>query len=287
MSRPPVAGAGLPLDELRLRADRRLVVWLLAALTVPVAFFAWLDLAGGAAGAAPAWARVVARLLSLAVPLAGLVMVSRARTRDAFARATFAIALAAVPILLVMLWQMPAGGTFPTGPMVMLLFIMYGALATTSVRQVVPALLLTAGLVVIRLWWLDAGPVRALFSDFVVLAFVNVTGIAIVRTRMALQREVSESWRAVHRALESEQDALVRERAARDAEAAARHDLTRLEGLITICSNCKKVQVGADAWQQIEAYVRDHSDVEFSHGICPSCARALYPEYAESDGEKQ
>ena len=61
----------------------------------------------------------------------------------------------------------------------------------------------------------------------------------------------------------------------------------RLEGLITICSNCKKVQVGADAWQQVEAYVRDHSHVEFSHGICPSCARALYPEYTGAEGGKE
>ena len=44
-----------------------------------------------------------------------------------------------------------------------------------------------------------------------------------------------------------------------------------LKGLIPICSHCKRVRDDAGFWQQVEAYVRDRSEAQFSHGICPSC----------------
>ncbi|HEY3286353.1 MAG TPA: hypothetical protein VGJ96_04435 [Gemmatimonadaceae bacterium] len=47
--------------------------------------------------------------------------------------------------------------------------------------------------------------------------------------------------------------------------------VSRLEGILSICSYCKKVRTSDDAWQQVEHYVTDHSDVVFSHGICPAC----------------
>lgn len=52
-----------------------------------------------------------------------------------------------------------------------------------------------------------------------------------------------------------------------------------LGGLLPICASCKKIRDDKGYWQQIEAYIRDHSEAEFSHGICPECARTLYPEY--------
>jgi phosphoserine phosphatase RsbU/P len=45
----------------------------------------------------------------------------------------------------------------------------------------------------------------------------------------------------------------------------------QLEGLLSICSYCKKVRAGEDSWQQIERYIGEHSNAEFSHGICPTC----------------
>jgi len=49
-----------------------------------------------------------------------------------------------------------------------------------------------------------------------------------------------------------------------------------LKGLLPICANCKKIRDDKGYWNQIEAYVRDHSDAEFSHSICPDCAEILY-----------
>ncbi len=51
-----------------------------------------------------------------------------------------------------------------------------------------------------------------------------------------------------------------------------------LSGYLPICASCKKIRDDQGYWQQIESYIRDHSEAEFSHGICPDCARALYPE---------
>lgn len=52
-----------------------------------------------------------------------------------------------------------------------------------------------------------------------------------------------------------------------------------LSGLLPICSSCKNIRDDKGYWKQIESYIKDHSEVEFSHGICPACAATLYPEH--------
>jgi len=51
-----------------------------------------------------------------------------------------------------------------------------------------------------------------------------------------------------------------------------------LKGLLPICASCKKIRKDDGYWQQIESYIREHSEAEFSHGMCPDCAKRLYPE---------
>jgi len=50
----------------------------------------------------------------------------------------------------------------------------------------------------------------------------------------------------------------------------------RLQGMLPICSNCKKVRDDSGYWQQIESYISDHSDATITHGICPECFIVLY-----------
>ncbi len=57
-----------------------------------------------------------------------------------------------------------------------------------------------------------------------------------------------------------------------------------LKGLLPICASCKKIRDDKGYWNQIEEYVRRHSDAEFSHGICPDCAKRLYPEFFKDKG---
>jgi len=61
-------------------------------------------------------------------------------------------------------------------------------------------------------------------------------------------------------------------------EAIAR--IKTLDGLIPICSGCKKIRDDSGYWQEVEAYIEARSEAEFSHGLCPECIRRLYPDYA-------
>lgn len=54
-----------------------------------------------------------------------------------------------------------------------------------------------------------------------------------------------------------------------------------LSGFLPICSACKMIRDDKGHWRQIESYIRDHSEAEFSHGMCPDCARKLYPNYCK------
>lgn len=62
---------------------------------------------------------------------------------------------------------------------------------------------------------------------------------------------------------------------------AALSQIKTLSGLLPICANCKKIRDDRGYWNQIESYIRDHSDARFTHGICPECLKKLYPELAD------
>jgi PAS domain S-box-containing protein len=51
-----------------------------------------------------------------------------------------------------------------------------------------------------------------------------------------------------------------------------------LSGMIPICAACKKIRDDGGYWNQIESYLREHSEAEFSHGLCPECMARLYPD---------
>ena len=53
-------------------------------------------------------------------------------------------------------------------------------------------------------------------------------------------------------------------------------ELKHLHGIIPICASCKKIRTGGGGWLQLESYIREHSDAEFTHGICPECAAQFY-----------
>ena len=53
-------------------------------------------------------------------------------------------------------------------------------------------------------------------------------------------------------------------------------DVKKLSGLLPICASCKKIRDDQGYWKQIEVYIRDHSEAEFSHSICEECSDKLY-----------
>lgn len=52
-----------------------------------------------------------------------------------------------------------------------------------------------------------------------------------------------------------------------------------LRGIIPICASCKKIRDDKGYWNQIEIYIKEHAEVDFSHGICPECVKKLYPDF--------
>ena len=72
-----------------------------------------------------------------------------------------------------------------------------------------------------------------------------------------------EAEREMERLIEELQDALAH--------------VKTLKGLLPICASCKKVRDDDGYWSRLEAYLGQHSNVEFSHSICPDCMKAMYP----------
>ena len=74
-------------------------------------------------------------------------------------------------------------------------------------------------------------------------------------------------------AMETDRKELIRELQA------ALGRIKTLEGLLPICSHCKKIRDETGRWREISGYIQDHSRAEFTHGICPDCITKFYPEF--------
>jgi len=55
-------------------------------------------------------------------------------------------------------------------------------------------------------------------------------------------------------------------------------EVKTLGSLLPICASCKKIRDDKGYWNQLEGYIQEHTDTAFSHGICPDCAKKLYPD---------
>ena len=60
--------------------------------------------------------------------------------------------------------------------------------------------------------------------------------------------------------------------------------IKRLEGLLPICAACKQIRNERGEWELMEKYITAHSEAQFSHSVCPECARQLYPQYLDEPG---
>jgi DNA-binding response OmpR family regulator len=151
-------------------------------------------------------------------------------------------------------------------PDLILLDVMMPAMDGFEVCRLLKADQETAGIPVIFISALDEtiDKVKA-FSiggvDYITKPFKSEEVLARVRTHLTL--------RHLQRRLEKKNEQL-------------RHALDEIQilrGILPICSSCKKIRTEDGYWEQIEIYIQDRSEVDFSHGICEACARKLYPEF--------
>jgi K+-sensing histidine kinase KdpD len=76
---------------------------------------------------------------------------------------------------------------------------------------------------------------------------------------------------------------LAKERETAQALRDALSQIKTLSGLIPICASCKKIRDDKGYWNQLETFIQEHSEAEFSHGICPECMKKLYGVVLEED----
>lgn len=113
-----------------------------------------------------------------------------------------------------------------------------------------------------RTWWAAMLFVSALAAT--VGGFVRLRLAALARSKAALERLVAVRTGE----LQTRNEEL----------SAALKNVKQLSGLLPICAHCKKLRDDKGYWNQLESYISEHSDVRFSHGICPDCMKQLYPD---------
>jgi len=103
-------------------------------------------------------------------------------------------------------------------------------------------------------------------------------------TDYVLKDRLSRLVPAVNRALAEEKERTRRKKAEEERERIV-HDLKEalarvktLTGLLPICASCKRIRDERGHWDPVETYIGEHSDAEFSHGMCPDCEKKAYSE---------
>jgi DNA-binding response OmpR family regulator len=66
----------------------------------------------------------------------------------------------------------------------------------------------------------------------------------------------------------------------------AREEIKTLRGIVPVCAGCKNIRLPDGSWQVLEVYIKDNTEAELSHGLCPDCIRKLYPGFADKILEK-
>jgi len=104
-------------------------------------------------------------------------------------------------------------------------------------------------------------------GDFLVTASPILDSKGVLVGSVHIARDITK-----HKKIEKEREKLISEL----QEALA--NIRTLKGLLPICSACKKIRDDEGYWSQMESYIQERSEAEFSHGICPDCAKELYPD---------
>lgn len=112
----------------------------------------------------------------------------------------------------------------------------------------------------------------------------------LIRYRERLEAIIEAPTKELQRAyLELQHENARRKQAESEKEATiaklqdALAQVKKLGALLPICASCKKIRDDEGYWHQVDVYIRDHSETEFSHGICPECMGKLYPEFVNKE----
>ena len=102
-------------------------------------------------------------------------------------------------------------------------------------------------------------------------------GLALEAVKKGAQDYLFKGEPSVTAIIRTMRFAIERQRLMTDLQNALEH-VKQLQGMLPICASCKKIRDDKGYWNQIESYISKHSEIRFSHSICPDCVRKLYPE---------
>lgn len=106
---------------------------------------------------------------------------------------------------------------------------------------------------------------------FILSLVIIHQGVSETRSRRLAEQELQKHYEQL--------EDLVMKRTADLQKALS--EVKLLSGFIPICASCKNIRDDKGYWSQIETYIQQHSEAEFSHSICPDCAKKLYPKFSK------
>jgi len=117
--------------------------------------------------------------------------------------------------------------------------------------------------------WVGYGIVAV--SGFILIL---IGGVLLERKRLSLEISNEKLKAVIVERQKAEEKILVQNTELKEALSKVK----LLSGFIPICASCKKIRDDNGYWNQIKLYIKNHSEAEFTHSICPKCAKKLYPE---------
>lgn len=258
-------------DQLRLESRRQLAIWATTLMLVPGILWSVVD-ASVATSPATLYTLHALRAFQLLLWVAAIAYIRRSPSPVALDRVLFLLALAIVAFSACVAWLRPATNWMPLRTFVLIsigTFVIYPYLFRLQLIAWFAMLAVVASLV---FGHYASMPDYDRLSALLNILIAGVLGMLVARNRAQLDRALDAS-------LEREREVIAERERAMDS-------LHRLEGLIPICAYCHQVRTEAGVWERLDQYVRSRTDADFSHGMCPACAKEHFPDIVDSACEQ-
>ena len=109
----------------------------------------------------------------------------------------------------------------------------------------------------------------------------------IVKSKVCVFCELFRQRKVLEREIEARRKAEAQNRALITELQEALDNIKTLRGILPICAHCKKIRDDHGYWQQVETYISQHSDAQFTHGLCRECMEKLYPNLLKQPDTKE